>query len=207
MEHISDTLNALTTPRRPASPEPVPNGNAAPQSERVMTRLWLRMTKIYGHRWTAGFGESDDGTWAKGLRGMSPEQIAFGLSRCVERGDSWPPTLPEFRALCTPTAADLGLPDVDCAYREATHAEPGHAWTHPAVYAAAQGVGLYELRNLPESKTRPAFAKAYETACGRVLAGESLSAPIPKGLEKIATPAKPETVSDALTKMREALHG
>jgi hypothetical protein len=165
------------------------------------------MAKIYGHRWTASFGVADDGTWAKGLRGMTGPQIAMGLSRCVERGDAWPPSLPEFRALCTPTLEDLGLPSPEDAYREATHAETGHVWTHGAVFSAAQSVGHFELRNLAQEKTRPAFLKAYEVACRRVLAGESLGAPIPKGLEKIATPAKPETVSDALTKMREALHG
>ena len=138
---------------------------------------------------------------------MTGPQIAMGLSRCVERGDAWPPSLPEFRALCTPSLEDLGLPAPEDAYREATHAETGHVWSHGAVFSAAQSVGQFELRNLAQEKTRPAFLKAYEVACKRVLAGESLSAPIPKGLEKIATPAKPETVSDALTKMREALHG
>ena len=106
MQHVTKWI---TQPRR-ESPEPVPSGSAEPQSERAMARLWIRMTRIYGHRWTSSFGETDDGTWAKGLRGLSGEQIALGLSRCVVSGEAWPPTLPEFRALCTSTAEDLGLP-------------------------------------------------------------------------------------------------
>lgn len=208
MEHIADHLRrGLTTPLRPESPEPLPNASEPVQAEAVMDRLWLRMSRIYGHRWTANFGAADDGTWAKGLRGLSGQQIALGLSRCVSGADPWPPTLPEFRALCTPSAEDLGLPGLDAAYREAANADRDHAWSHPAVYVATQAVGLFELRTLTQDKSRPLFERAYEIACRRVIAGETLTAPIPVGLQKLPTPAKPETVSGALAAMREALHG
>ena len=201
MQHVTEWI---TQPRR-ESPEPVPSGSAEPQSERAMARLWIRMTRIYGHRWTSSFGETDDGTWAKGLRGLSGEQIALGLSRCVVSGEAWPPTLPEFRALCTPTAEDLGLPPRDAAYREAAMADRDHLWSHPAVYAAAQAVGLFEMRTLPESKSRPLFERAYEIVTRRALAGEQFDAPLPKALEKISTPARPEVAAAALIAMRALL--
>lgn len=68
-----------------------------------MSELWRRMTAIYGHKWASAYGETDaDDTWAIGLHDVSPEQLAEGLRGCLERTDPWPPTLPEFRALCKP---------------------------------------------------------------------------------------------------------
>ena len=58
------------------------------------------MSRLYGHKWSSGFGETDDGTWLRGLRDMTPTQLGQGLQACLEREDTWPPTLPEFRGLC-----------------------------------------------------------------------------------------------------------
>lgn len=61
------------------------------------------MTRMYGHRWTSNYGERDDGTWARGLRGITAEQLGKGIQRILEpsaTADGWPPTLPEFRAMC-----------------------------------------------------------------------------------------------------------
>ncbi len=203
MQHISE----LTTQRPQGSPELV---QPEPQPERVMDKLWMRMAKIYGHRWTASFGDSDDGTWAKGLRGLTGEQIALGLSRCVERGEAWPPTLPEFRALCTPSLADLGLPSVRDAYRDAVFRTPKFGeterpWLHPAVRVAAHEAGIFELHHLPESKSFPIFERAYEVVCRRVVAGEVFDAPVPKAIPEIPKPADPATVSASIAAMRSAL--
>jgi len=203
MQHISE----LTTLPSPASSAPQRTSTPAELSERTMADLWRRMTRIFGHRWTSAYGEMDDSTWQRGLRGLTPSQIGYGLTACIRRAEPWPPTLPEFRSLCTPSAEDLGLPGLDAAYREAANADAGHAWSHPAVYVAAQAVGMFELRNLTQDKSRPLFERAYGIVCKRALAGEVLTAPVPKGLEKLVTPAKPETVAGALEKMREALHG
>jgi hypothetical protein len=70
------------------------------------------MAEIYGHRWTSAYGESSDmdgaaGTWAKGLDGITPEQVGIGLQACITSTDPWPPTLPAFRAMC------LGIPSIE----------------------------------------------------------------------------------------------
>jgi hypothetical protein len=62
----------------------------------------MRMCRIYGHKWTSAYGETDDGTWLKGMSDITPEQVAHGLSECLKRQDPWPPTLPEFRAMAKP---------------------------------------------------------------------------------------------------------
>ena len=163
------------------------------------------MARIYGHRWTSAFGAKDDSTWLRGLRGVTPEQLGTGLAVCVRRADPWPPTLPEFLVLCTPTAADFGLPAPDVAYHEAAMADRDHRWSHPAVHVAAQAVGFFKLRTLSEAKSWPLFERAYEIVVRRVLTGEQFAAPVPQALEKLPTPARPETVQSALASMRAAL--
>ena len=41
-------------------------------------------------------------TWALGLIDITSEELACGLRACVSSGEAWPPSLPEFRALCRP---------------------------------------------------------------------------------------------------------
>ena len=79
--------------------------------------LWERMTHLYGHKFSAVFGERatrPDGsltdvaqTWAGGLRGITGAQLAAGLRTCIGSGDAWPPSLPEFRAMCLPKRVPL----------------------------------------------------------------------------------------------------
>src|SRR5690554_5480115 len=108
MQRVSE----LITPLSPESGEQMPNtsektlavasSTAAPQAARPETiaKLWQRMAMIYGHKWTSAYGDKDDGTWSSGLSGITGRQIAAGLRACVDSGEPWPPTLPEFRALC-----------------------------------------------------------------------------------------------------------
>lgn len=68
------------------------------------------MAKIYGHKWVSSFGAADDGTWLSGLRDVTLSQIGIGLERCRTRSEPWPPTLPEFRALCKSARAPYHHP-------------------------------------------------------------------------------------------------
>ena len=82
-------------------------GQALP--ENVVHRLWSRMAEVYGQKWTSAFGvDATTGagaTWAKGLAGISAAQIGAGIAAAMSSADPWPPSLPQFRALC------LGIPD------------------------------------------------------------------------------------------------
>lgn len=92
-----------------------------PAERRILRHLWSKMTGIYGYRWASAFGDSperDDAdkasgnvgltdagiVWAEGLTGLSPQSIAAGVRRAVFSANGFPPTLPEFRAMC------LGVP-------------------------------------------------------------------------------------------------
>lgn len=73
-----------------------------------LPELWAAMLATYGHRWASAYGQDPKGvaaaTWAAGLSGLDAGQVANGLRACLTFGDGWPPTLPEFRALC------MGIP-------------------------------------------------------------------------------------------------
>lgn len=81
---------------------------SAALSSTVTRTLWVRMAEIYGPKWTAGYGDNPNTgaalTWAKGLAGLTGEQLAAGIGGCITCADPWPPTLPEFRLRC------LGVP-------------------------------------------------------------------------------------------------
>lgn len=69
--------------------------------------LWKRMGEMYGHTWASQQGDEPNNTWIRGLEGVSNDQLAAGLRGCLDRPGTFPPTLPEFRQMCTgydPTA-------------------------------------------------------------------------------------------------------
>jgi hypothetical protein len=116
VKHIATDLvrqqsSELSAPRVQAAEHSTP-------SRDDLDELWRRMARMYGHKWVSSYGDRDDGTWRAGLRGLAREQIVRGLRRCADSGDPWPPSLPEFRALCTKTEAAearefLALPEPD----------------------------------------------------------------------------------------------
>lgn len=103
MRHVSE----LTTLPQPEPSEPTPkNERSTPRpsalTDEHIARLWIRMARMFGHKWISAYGETDDGTWLKGLSDLTPEQIAHGIGECLKQRDPWPPTLPEFRAMAKP---------------------------------------------------------------------------------------------------------
>lgn len=148
-----------------------------------MDRLWLRMAEIYGHKWVSQYGSSPLKTWAVRLGSLSREQIGHGVNACAHSNMDWPPSLPEFCALCQPDASSLGLPDIESAFQECmrcSHEPSSHRFSHEAVRLAAETVGWYVLRRcLPsEQEVRKRFASAYGAMIGKVQRGEPLSAPL-----------------------------
>ena len=95
MKPITDLLTnpqALSSESRTPPPEP----DMGP----VMYRLWLRMTEIFGHKWTSSYSDQPTESWCRVLQGITPQQIAHGLNAMMGRDDAWPPTAIEFRNLC-----------------------------------------------------------------------------------------------------------
>lgn len=173
------------------------------------------MTEMYGHRWTASFGVSADQghAWAAALGGLTGQQIAHGLAALVACDEKWPPSAPEFRALCENRKPEaFGLPTEDAAYREAVgNAHPCMAgitkWSHDAVYHAATETGFYNLNTLRAADSRKLFARNYVIACRLVMDGKPLK-PMPLALpEHVAAPVTPAVGNAALAELRKRIGG
>ena len=90
--------------------------------------MWERMAHIYAHRWTSKMGISaiDDKseltpaakTWATGLADVLSGEINNGLLACIDSGDEWPPSLPEFKKMCRGKSVDeFGIGYIPEQYR------------------------------------------------------------------------------------------
>lgn len=162
--------------------------------------LWVRMAEIYGHRWTAAYGEETGpdgaaGTWAKGLAGVTPAQLAIGLSACIASSDPWPPTLPDFRAKC------LGIPAFAAVRLDADRATP---FTR-LVWQFLDG---HRYRTSPADKADRLLHEAYELAREHVMRGgelpEDAAGEIGHEKPKVNV-ASPESVAEHLERIRQEL--
>lgn len=156
-----------------------------------MAQLWAWMTRFYGHKWTSTQGTSDlmldeqgreqpgSGAWGKLLAGLSPQQLGAGLEACKMRDDPWPPSAPEFRALCEAGVSRLGIPDVATAWREAVEASTDPTkwkFSHPIVQEAARLTDWYSIRTgTPKAETvQNRFNKRYGDLTAKLQRGEPL---------------------------------
>lgn len=136
------------------------------------------MVEIYGARWSSSYGDPDGPTaqtWASGLAGVTPAQLAAGLSAAIASASPWPPTLPEYRAMC------LGVPSLaavrsDIGVRATPYGQL--VWSYLDGYAyrtASRDVAARMLRD------------AYDQAREHVMRGGAL----PAVAAAIASPAGP----------------
>ena len=156
-----------------------------------MAKFWKWMMEIYSTKWTGGYGDAPTKAWIEGLQNFSPAQIKLGVDKCVSKGLAWPPSLPEFVALCHYDAEDIGAPSLDEAYKEAcNHGKDilqdcqggykrtiGKAWTHAAVYQAYKLVDGWQF--MDSKKQRELFVSKYEQIIQRLSDGEQFYKPEP----------------------------
>ena len=109
--------------------------------------------------------------------------------------DGWCPTPAQFVTACKVRHAE-GCPTAKQAYLEyvLNYAKSNHKWSHEIVRATVriskQG---YEIKSLPEEKAFMIYERAYQVLMDRIIKGEPLDVPIPKGLpteasSRITTP-------------------
>ena len=177
--------------------------SAEPIAEPLLRRLWQRMAEIYGHRWTSAYGDDAGGsagqTWAKGLGGVSPAMLAFGLGAVLGQADEWPPTLPRFRALC------FGIP----AFAQ-VRAEINARGTRRSPFAVLvwSNLDAQRYRMADADKADRLLREAYDLASEHVTRG----GPLPEPREEIAppepelrTPASAETAEQSIAEIRAQL--
>lgn len=163
------------------SETPLPSEKPEKLSQTMMDKLWLKMTEMYGHRWTANFGVSADPghSWATVLKGLTGEQLANGLNALVEKADEfdWPPPANVFRAMCMQVP---GLPSEAQAWDEAR----AGTYSHPAVRIAAEATSTYDLHtgSSKDKALRQRFERNYAIVMRRAQTGQPLEGRINKGL-------------------------
>ena len=159
------------------------------------------MTKLFGSRWSSQFGDCDDGTWASALRGVSTPVLADAIGRVAMSGSEFPPSLPEFLAICGRAA---GLPDTATAYADACH----RRWSHPVVYEAARRVGVHELRTRAERDMLPRWRENYGAVCAAWMRGERWESPVAQSLPtRVRRPVSAEYVKSQLSGLKAILAG
>lgn len=108
--------------------------------------LWVKMTKVFGFRFTRLYGTKDNGIWLDVLRCLTPEALAYGFRHllrcyCLESTTTelWPPNALEFRRYCERRLVDFGLPSTSAAFEEAKNNRylKKSRWSHPLVQLAA----------------------------------------------------------------------
>ncbi|WP_372380279.1 hypothetical protein [Xanthomonas sp. NCPPB 1062] len=145
------------------------------------------MAEIYGTRWTSGFGADPStgagSTWAKGLAGVTAQQLGAGLTACIAAADPWPPTLPEFRARC------LGVPSLAQVSNELRGGGERSGFT------VLVGLKLdgYRYRGASASDADRMVREAYELAREHVMRGGEVPEPATTALPP---PAKAPEVAD-----------
>lgn len=127
---------------------PRAGGNRSASREAV-TGLLQRLTARYGTQFMDRFGAVPQDVlideWAAGLGGYTVGEVERGMAALTTA--RFPPTLPEFLALCRPPI------DAADAFTEAARnmalrdAGQNPQWQHPAIFWAAVEFGGYDLRH------------------------------------------------------------
>ena len=214
MQHITkalpDVQQGLPARVTNAKKDSVAIGSTEPAiRQRAMRRLWERMAAIFGHRWTSSFGDSAEDsagtltvageTWRRGLIGLAEVQIGVGIEACITASEPWPPTLPEFRAMC------LGVPSFPAAVRQFQNKSVDRT---PFARLMWQHIDGWQFGQANTRDAERILRGAYEIAREHVMRGGALPEPsiaIENAKPREAKPASPEVVKAAMDKIAAAI--
>lgn len=111
--HIKNHLSKLTLGQE--STPPLMTGS----NKILAAKIWRALTEIYDTKFTRKHGETPSESWLAAVSKLTTEQVQYGLQCAFEKsvsdyrldGVSWPPSLPEFIAMCTPPDPPPRLPE------------------------------------------------------------------------------------------------
>lgn len=163
------------------SETPLPSETPEKLPQVLMDKLWIKMSEMYGHRWTANFGVLADPnhSWASVLKGVTGTQLANGLNILVEKGDEfdWPPPANVFRAMCLQVS---GMPSIKDAWTEALMG----VYSHEGVRVAAEATSTFDLRTAKQGDKAlfQRFERNYAIVIRRAQTGQPLEGRIATGI-------------------------
>lgn len=168
------------------------------------------MIAMYGHKWTSVHGEDarrgSGPVWAAALAGCTEQDIARGLAACIEREDAWPPTAPEFRALCVSTGAQFEPAFAELSrWAASQQARAEFAWTQPHAFAMSHIVDRRLIHMGTTTEARRKAFEAFEQVEERARRGEDLTLPQVERITKQHISAKPEVARAALDELAAKL--
>lgn len=202
MQEINTALDRLAASGMNKRSETTSQGST---SKKTLALVWA--TLLNRRLVSEPVGSLQHKQFESDMADLGERELMAGLEKCKAFTGYF--TFPAFRELCKVTPADLGLSEPRAAMIEACNApypKDRHAWSHVAVYLTACEVGWWPMQNLTERELMPIWAAAYEVMCRRVMAGESLSMPIPKALpEKVHVPLTPEKSKERLSALKGML--
>ena len=128
----------------------------------------MQFLSMYGHLWASRIPTEEARRialeqWTSALivEQISPNQVKYGLIKCLDRFGQhvdYPPTLPQFIALCYPSAEELGIPEPEEAYLLAHKKEWEH---HPIIREAVSQIGSHSFQTLPTREMKLQFMAIY----------------------------------------------
>jgi hypothetical protein len=120
----------------------------------AIDKLYARFDGMYMQKWKSNFPSTSaidnwNLAWADALsrHGIKPS-VAFAAVQKCEAAFPWPPSLPEFIALCRPPLDyEQAFHDAVAQLQKRHSDEHDDFWPQPAIYWAAIDYGQFELRN------------------------------------------------------------
>ncbi len=215
MKTAAETASkVLEGAKRSASQKGLQSQTASPpvtrSTDKEVLEIWKRMGAIYGYKWTSSYGEEVDSLWRRAMQSLPVDRLKVALGRMAKRPDAWPPSLPEFLALAKVTPEEVGAPDFDAAWKEATNRSP-HSdwipWSHRCVYWAATWTGQTDLHERGQYMHK-AFDREYQRALEQA---DSLAEPplgrLPSKTSKQVQAEREQAASEHLPDIKAMVRG
>ena len=183
--------------------QPRSPGDCRPLPREWIERLFDKFKARYGTLFVDRFGglpmEVVADEWASELAGYTGQELQRGLEGC--RSLKFPPTLPEFMAMCRPPI------DAHSAYSEAIRnlALREHGidaeWSHPAVFWAAQEIGSFDMR----SNSYPSIRTRWENVLGKHMRNRDTK-PVPPAMKALPPPPVSGPPPEIKAKLQELVN-
>ncbi|GGX11271.1 hypothetical protein GCM10007242_16700 [Pigmentiphaga litoralis] len=201
MTQIAQSTSSLSDWARP---RPTLDGKSA------LTHLFNRLDGSYPGKFRSAFTTSDSidnwkATWEAAFirEGIQPQEVALALDRM--KGE-WPPSLPEFLALCRPPVDPEQAFYVAVDGMQARQRGEIGNWPHPAIYWAAVRIGQHDMLASGYSGLKGRWSNAL-----RDVMSKGKWADVPEPVLALAAPGQSPTsdaeARDQLAKLNAAVAG